>query len=114
MCPAEIWTYTRSFDRSLENDRLMAKREVLRCKANVRTEQEAYEADKQLDHPGRLGALIAPSTKRKSLYNQQYGVFARDRHYVAGIPRAVRRTIGLLPLTGCLMCSAEFWTHTRA
>lgn len=57
----------------------MAKREVLSGKANVRTEQEAYEADKQLDHPCRLGRILAMTTNRKSLYNQRYGVFARDK-----------------------------------
>ena len=56
----------------------MAKREDLSGKANVRTEQEAYEADKQLDHPCRLGRILAMTINRKSLYNPRYGVFARD------------------------------------
>ena len=56
----------------------MAKRQVLSGKISVRTEQEPYEADKQLDHPCKLGAVLAMTTNRKSLYNQRYGVFVRD------------------------------------
>ena len=67
------------FDRSLENDKLMAKRQVLGCKANVRTEQEAHEADKQLGRPCRLGGILTMTINHKSLYNQQYSVFARDK-----------------------------------
>ena len=44
----------------------------------MRTEQETYEADKQLGHLLRLGGILAKTTNRNSLYNYQYGVFARD------------------------------------
>ena len=57
----------------------MAKREVLGGETGARSEEKPNKAYKQLDHPVRLGGILAPTTNRKSLYNQQYGVFTRDR-----------------------------------
>ena len=57
----------------------MAKREVLDGKTGARSEEKPNKADKQLDHPVRLGGILAMTTNRKSLYNQQYRVFARDK-----------------------------------
>ncbi len=57
----------------------MAKREVLGGETGARSEEKPNKAYKQLDHPVRLGGILAPTTNRKSLYNRQYGVFTRDR-----------------------------------
>ena len=56
----------------------MAKREALGGETGARSEEKPNKAYKQLDHPVRLRGIIAPTTNRKSLYNQQYGVFTRD------------------------------------
>ncbi len=34
--------------------------------------------DEQLEHPCRLQTSAVQTTERKSLYNQEYGVFTRD------------------------------------
>ena len=57
----------------------MAKCEVLGGETDARSEEKPHKAYKQLDHPVRLGGILAPTTNRKSLYNRQYGVFTRDR-----------------------------------
>ena len=57
----------------------MAKREVLGGETGARSEEKPNKAYKQLDHPVRLGGILAPTTNRKSLYNRQYGVFTRDK-----------------------------------
>ena len=49
----------------------MAKRGVLGHPLSMRTQERSDEAGKQFEHLGKLGALIAPSIERKSLYNQQ-------------------------------------------
>ena len=56
----------------------MTKREVFGGETGARSEEMPNKAYKQLDHSVRLGGILAMTTNRKSLYNRQYGVFARD------------------------------------
>ena len=44
-----------------------------------REQERPEKRDEQLEHPYRLRTAVAQTTKRKSLYNQEYGVFARDK-----------------------------------
>ena len=64
----------------------MAKREVLGGETGARSEEKPNKAYKQLDHPVRLGGILAPTTNRKSLYNRQYGVFTRDNPALTSFP----------------------------
>ncbi len=57
----------------------MAKREALGGETGARSEKEPNKADKQLDGPCRLVESLASTINRKSLFNRQYGAFARDR-----------------------------------
>ncbi len=65
----------------------MAKCEVLGGETGARSEEKPNKAYKQLDHPVRLGGILAPTTNRKSLYNRQYGVFDRDRDFTLNLAR---------------------------
>ena len=56
----------------------MAKSHVLGQEPGVGTEEESCEADEQFEHPLRLGTPVALATKRKPMYNHEYGVFGRD------------------------------------
>ncbi len=57
----------------------MAKGEVLEQEARAGEQERPENGDEQLEHPCRLQTSAVQTTKRKSLYNQEYGVFARDR-----------------------------------
>ena len=56
----------------------MAKREVLEQQMRAEEQERPENGDEQLEHPCRLRTSAVRTTKRKSLYNQEYGVFARD------------------------------------
>ena len=60
------------------NEQLMAKFEVLGGETGARSEEKLNKAYKQLDHPYRVGGILTMTINRKSLYNQQYGVSARE------------------------------------
>ena len=57
----------------------MAKHEDLEQQMRAEEQERPENGDEQLEHPCRLRTSAVQTTKRKSLYNQEYGVFARDR-----------------------------------
>ena len=72
--PPEPWTLAGP----LEDCQLMAKREVLEQQMRAEEQERPENGDEQLEHPCRLRTSAVQTTKRKSLYNQEYGVLARD------------------------------------
>ena len=49
------------------------------------TQEQSYKAYEQFERALRLGTPVALATKRKPLYNREYGVFGRDGPVSSGV-----------------------------